>query len=155
MVVNVSQSPYLFDESLQVCKFAAIASKVTIEVSKEPEPEVVVAAKAATTRNRQQSNFSMIVNKKSKESLLTGQGSIAWEQPQIRSTLCPMPDAALATISEGNETDLSEGDINGVDETGTDERYNGLLSVIEDLKNQLVSKLIKPFSPSLTNGYSK
>jgi kinesin family protein 20 len=28
MVVNVSQSPYLFDESLQVLKFSAIASKV-------------------------------------------------------------------------------------------------------------------------------
>jgi hypothetical protein len=108
MVVNVSQSPYLFDESLQVCKFAAIASKVIIEVSKEPEQEVVVAAKAATKRNRRQSNYSMIVDKKVKESLLTGQGSFASEQAQICSTLCPMSDEASAMISEDNETVLSD-----------------------------------------------
>ena len=38
MVVNVSQSPYLFDETLQVLKFSAIASKVHIEIIKEPKP---------------------------------------------------------------------------------------------------------------------
>ena len=38
MIVNVSQSPYLFDETLQVLKFSAIASKVHIEMIKEPKP---------------------------------------------------------------------------------------------------------------------
>ena len=32
--VNVSQDPNLFDESIQVLKFAAIASKVTVDTSK-------------------------------------------------------------------------------------------------------------------------
>ena len=65
MVVNISQNPYLFDESLQVCKFAAVASKVTIEISKEPEAFVAPAAaasKPAAKKNRRQSNFSMIVS---------------------------------------------------------------------------------------------
>lgn len=38
MIVNISQAPYLFDESVQVLKFAAIASKVQIvEPIKTPE----------------------------------------------------------------------------------------------------------------------
>ena len=141
MVVNVSQSPYLFDESLQVCKFAAVASKVTIEVAKEPEVMAPpAAAKPLARKSKRQSNFSMMVNKKSKESLLNGRGSIAWE-PQIRSTLCPMPDATSTTIAEEDDADTSD-----ADETAVDERYNGLLAVIEDLKNQLIEEKQKNLS---------
>ena len=31
MIVNVSQAPYLFDEYMQVLKFAAVASRITVE----------------------------------------------------------------------------------------------------------------------------
>ena len=54
-----------------MCKFAAIASKVNIEVFKEPEIEAVKPA--AAKKERRQSQFSlMVMDKKSKESLLTG-----------------------------------------------------------------------------------
>ncbi len=143
MIVNVSQSAYLFDESLQVCKFAAIASKVNIEVIKEPEVE---PAKPAAKKERRQSQFSlMVLDKKSKESLLTGRGSIAWEHPQIRSTMCPMPDASSATIleEENDNDDLSDSETtsnNPAEETAVDSRYNGLLAIIDDLKVQLIEE---------------
>ena len=140
MIVNVSQSAYLFDESLQVCKFAAIASKVNIEVVKEPEVE---PAKPVVKKERRQSQFSlMVMDKKSKESLLTGRGSIAWEHPQIRSTMCPMPDASSATILEEDDeiSDSETTSNNPAEETAVDSRYNGLLSIIDDLKEQLIEE---------------
>ena len=39
MIVNISQSAYLFDETLQVLKFSAIASKIHIDLIKEPKPQ--------------------------------------------------------------------------------------------------------------------
>ena len=92
-VVNISQSPYLFDESLQVLKFSAIASKVTVEIFKEPDepqtvkkrppPRATDVAKVASNRTR----FSILMEKKAHEkSLLAGRGSIAWENPALSST---------------------------------------------------------------------
>ena len=92
-MVNISQSPYLFDESLQVLKFSAIASKVSVEVYKEQEePQTVkkrpfsrpsMAEKPPSNKTR----FSMLMEKKAAEkSLLAGRGSIAWENPVLSST---------------------------------------------------------------------
>ena len=92
-MVNISQSPYLFDESLQVLKFSAIASKVSVEVYKEqeepqtvkkrPYPKPSMAEKPPSNKTR----FSMLMEKKAAEkSLLAGRGSIAWENPVLSST---------------------------------------------------------------------
>ena len=92
-IVNISQSPYLFDESLQVLKFSAIASKVTVEMFPEPEePQTVKkrppqrnteADKLSTNRTR----FSILMEKKQVgKSILDGRESIAWENPALSST---------------------------------------------------------------------
>ena len=92
-VVNISQSPYLFDESLQVLKFSAIASKVSVEIFKEPEEPQTVKKRPPlrpsnidkTPSNR--TRFSMLMERKAAEkSLLAGRGSIAWENPALSST---------------------------------------------------------------------
>jgi hypothetical protein len=82
-----------------VCKFAAVAQKVTIEVAKEPAPEVAAKQPAAKKTGRRQSTFSMLaMSKKSKDSLLTGRGSIRWEQPQ--------GPILQSSISAGNLSDI-------------------------------------------------
>ncbi len=50
MVVNISQAPYLFDESVQVLKFAAIASKITVQKIESPPPQPAKIAKKRQTR---------------------------------------------------------------------------------------------------------
>ena len=93
MVVNISQAPYLFDESLQVLKFAAIANKITVVQLPEPqpvyriqqqaprEPETPPTVKPAKPRHR--TRFSIMVT----ENPLMGRGTIAWENPNVGSTM--------------------------------------------------------------------
>ena len=92
-MVNISQSPYLFDESLQVLKFSAIASKVSVEVYKEPEEPQTVKKRPYSKPNMAEkppsnkTRFSMLMEKKAAEkSLLAGRESIAWENPVLSST---------------------------------------------------------------------
>ena len=79
---------------MQVLKFSAIASKVTVETYPEPEePQTVKKRppqqritdidKLATNRTR----FSILMEKKlAGKSLLDGRESIAWENPALSST---------------------------------------------------------------------
>ena len=50
-----------------------------------------------------------------------------------------MPDAASTTIMEEDEASEID-DTNAANETAVDERYSGLLAVIDDLKNQLIEE---------------
>jgi hypothetical protein len=98
LVVCVSQAPYLFDESVHVLKFASIASRVTVEQFKEPPPPPPAASRA--------SRFSsMLAGGGGKNSLLSsmlsGRGSIAWEEPRSRSTMLPECFASTAKAAGG------------------------------------------------------
>lgn len=134
MIVNISQSPYLFDESLQVLKFAAIASRVNIELAKEPSiqeeddedkvecPPTVIKKKPKPVLNKRKTRFSILMDQKSHA--LTGRGSIAWENPSVRSTMCPMPSKETTVLEE----------------TIVETKYDGLLKIIDELKNQLIEE---------------
>lgn len=115
MIVNISQSPYLFEETLQVLKFSAVASKVQIEPIREPVKE----------KAKRKTRFSIMVEN-NKPALFNGRGSIAWENPQFRSTMCIQPD-----IEE--ECKVSA-------EPAEDTKYEGLMKLIDDLKNQLIDE---------------
>jgi hypothetical protein len=54
--------------------------------------------------------------------------------------LCPLPDATSTTIAEGDEDESLEAEATAADESAVDTRYNGLLGVIDDLKNQLIDE---------------
>ena len=120
-------------------KFAAVAGKVTV-VQKVETPETVKAKKRKVTR------FSIMVaeNNKSKtqrapaaSSILMGRGSIAWDKPTARSTMCPgMTSVAAAALPEQDTTWV--GDETTVIED--DERYEGLLKLIDSLKDQLIKE---------------
>ena len=131
MIVNISQSPYLFDESLQVLKFSAIASKVHVKLIKEPAPVIL---KKAAEKAKRQTRFSILVEN-NKKSLC--RGSIAWENPQFRSTICPK--GMESTVLEEDETEFAD-ETHVADETVIDSKFDGLLKVIENLKNQLIEE---------------
>ncbi len=127
MVVNVSQAPYLFDETVQVMKFAAVTSKITVVHVPETPPTVVPNRKRKT-------RFSMMVDdhQAKRGSTLMGRGSIAWERPAARSTLCPTRNE---TVME--DTILEE---SVLETTVVDERYKGLNQLIDSLKDQLIKE---------------
>jgi kinesin family protein 20 len=129
MVVNISQAPYLFDESLQVLKFAAVASKVTV-VQKVETPETVKHPK-----KRKITRFSIMVGENKKNNPLMGRGSIAWDKPAARSTLCP---TLHQSTFHHDDVDATFEDTTVVEEN--DERYDGLLKLIDNLKDQLIKE---------------
>ena len=113
----------MFDESIQVMKFAAIASKVTVEVIKTPE---------TVKPNRRQTRFSMLVGAGKKPSAFGGRGSIEWENPKARSTM--LPPAQENTINESVFDETLEETV--VDVT----KYDKLLKLIDDLREELVQE---------------
>ena len=126
-------------------KFAAVAGKVTV-VQKVETPETVKAKKRKVTR------FSIMVaeNNKSKtqrapaaSNTLMGRGSIAWDKPTARSTMCPGMTSVVAASSAAAAAP-SDQDATWVgDETTVieeDERYEGLLKLIDSLKDQLIKE---------------
>ena len=133
----------LFSSFDQVLKFAAVAGKVTV-VQKVETPETVKAKKRKVTR------FSIMVaeNNRSKTlrapanptNMLMGRGSIAWDKPAARSTMCPgMTSVMAAAAAAPSEQDTTWGG----DETTVmeeDERYEGLLKLIDSLKDQLIKE---------------
>ncbi len=159
MVVNISQSPYLFDESLQVLKFSAIASKVYVEEKLPPPPPQPLppsdcfempappgASKRPQNQNKKRkTRFSILVDN-NKKSLLGGRGSIAWENPLggggRLTSFYPGKAMAESTVIN-NDTTLADFTMAAggcADETVIDTKYDGLLKIIEDLKNQLIDE---------------
>ena len=164
MIVNISQSAYLFDETLQVLKFSAIASKVQIINLKEPTtflPPSTLPQKAAdkgkkAKDQKRQTRFSILVEKnkpvgmggqRGQSSLFGGRGSIAWENPQLCSTIMQGPHQKMpfghSVLEE--ENDDGDSDSENMDDTvieSSKTSVSGLLKVIENLKNELIGKVL-------------
>ncbi len=140
MVVNVSQAPYLFDETVQVMKFAAVASKVTVVQLPETPPTVV---RPANNPRKRKTRFSMMVDEHQAKrsncnSTLMGRGSIAWERPAFRSTMCPTRPADSTVVDETLMEEDEEAEASVMDATIVDQRYEGLMKLVDDLKDQLI-----------------
>jgi hypothetical protein len=94
----VSQAPYLFDESINVLKFASIVTRVTVEQFREP-PRPVAAATACKTPSSRLSSLLAAGGDGGKSLLmdfavLSGRSSMAWEEePRSRSTTMLPPFA--------------------------------------------------------------
>ncbi|XP_040565235.1 uncharacterized protein [Lepeophtheirus salmonis] len=117
MIVNISQSPYLFDETLQVLKFSAITSKISY--AKEQLP----------AKPKRKSRFSSILFEHKRMSSLNGRNTIIWENPEARSTLCP-PNQ----IDEEDESDVESSE--EINET----HYEALTNLINDLERRLLEE---------------
>ena len=140
LIVCISQAQYLFDESVHVCKFASIASKVTVETVKEAPPP---------KKQKKASRFSTMVAGRSRmmslggNSTVVGQTTMAWEPrkssllpafssfaPNARSTMVPLP-----LLDEGDDT-VEE----PLEETVVQTQYESLLTLVEDLKKKLIEE---------------
>ena len=155
LIICISQAEYLFDETVHVCKFAHLASKVTIETIKNPLPKK--AAKKSLSR------FSTMVDREKSKLLslaanasVLGRSSIAWEvppgkksslfptfKPSARSTMAPgsfQPPrmSALLNISEIEDPPDEEETV--LENTVVQTQYEGLLKLVEDLKSKLVDE---------------
>jgi len=161
LIVCISQAQYLFDESIHVCKFASIASKVTVETYKEPPPKKVA---------KKSSRFSSMIDKGRNRmlsiggnSILSGRGSIAWEapprnksilgrsvalpasfNPNARSTIVGGAPPRLSTLinisemEEGGDADETVPEV--MDSTVVHTQYESLLGLVEDLKQKLIQE---------------
>ena len=142
LIVCISQAQYLFDESVHVCKFASIASKVTVETVKEAPPP---------KKQKRASRFSTMVAGRSRmmslgcNSTVVGQTTMAWEPrkssllpafssfaPNARSTMVPLP-----LLDEGDDT-VEE--VEPLEETVVQTQYESLLALVEDLKKKLIEE---------------
>ena len=112
-------------------KFSAIASKVHVQQIKEPRP---VEAKRVAEKAKRKTRFSIMVENNKN----VGRGSSAWENPQFRPTICPRPDSDQTCIEE--EEDGYADVTNMAEETVVDTKYDGLLKLIDNLKNQLIEE---------------
>ena len=161
MIVNISQSPYLFDETLHVLKFSAIASKVQIQYQDHDtfvaplgmygnnvknisnDNHFIAATVKKKPQDKRKTRFSILVEKnKSNQTQAAFRGSIAWENPQLCSTIlhaCPPPNKMAGA---GHETSaVLEEEPEDLNETVVEStRYdvNGLLKLIDSLKNDLI-----------------
>ena len=142
LIVCISQAQYLFDESVHVCKFASIASKVTVETVKEAPPP---------KKQKKASRFSSMLAGRSRlislggNSTVVGQTTMAWEPrkssllpafssfaPNARSTMVPLP-----LLDEGDDT-VEE--VEPLEETVVQTQYESLLTLVEDLKKKLIEE---------------
>jgi len=158
LIVCISQAQYLFDESVHVCKFASIASKVTVETYKEPPPKKVA---------KKSSRFSSMIDKGRNRilsvggnSILSGRGSIAWEapprkksslfpasfNPNARSTIVGGVPPRLSTMinisemEEGEDGDETVPLAEAMENTVVETQYEGLLELVEELKQKLMQE---------------
>ena len=89
LIICISQAEYLFDETVHVCKFAHLASKVTIELFKDPPPKKIAKKSNSRFSSMMDREKSKLLSLAANASVL-GRSSIAWEvQPGKKSSLFP------------------------------------------------------------------
>lgn len=121
MIVNICKSPLLFDETLQVLKFSAVARQVAISHSKEPECQVAVPKRS--------SQFSRFVRQSFNSS---GRLSVPWmKDPASIAFGASDKKEDSMVIQEELQEGMEEDDEKG------DERYDALLTMISQLRDRL------------------
>lgn len=117
MIVNISKTPLLFDETLQVLKFSAIAKQVAISQAKEEHTNVKIS-------NRK-SHFTSFVRQSLNS---TGRLSVPWMKRP-------------SDITFGASSDILEKSVEPlVEENEEDEKYEALVQLIASLKDELVKE---------------
>ena len=159
LITCISQAEYLFDETVHVCKFASIASKVTIETIREPPVQKKpISSRFSEMMDREKSKLLSLASNAS----VLGRSSIAWEmppprgkksssfgcfKPNARSTIAPgslLPPrmSTLMNISEIQDVE----DETVLENTVVQAQYEGLLKLVEDLKTKLIDERKKNLS---------
>ncbi|XP_026566329.1 kinesin-like protein KIF20B [Pseudonaja textilis] len=147
MIVNVSQSPSAYDETLNVLKFSAIAQKVMVLDPESPQVERVDQVSSIKTESESILDDGM--------RLPTKRATIFWE-----GTLEDVMEDEEELVEDGNEehqgdcladdthakeadpTDETESQLEGEDSDIIikKEEYQKLLYIIDELKNKLIEE---------------
>ena len=114
LIVCISQDHNLFDESVNVCKFASIANKVTVETAKVPRPKLSDAKKVARLSRILSNRTSPMTDRETRNQ---------------NSTFVQEEQRARVREAEGGHTD-----------TEGAEPFEGLVNLVEDLKNELLTE---------------
>ncbi|XP_033005127.1 kinesin-like protein KIF20B [Lacerta agilis] len=150
MIVNVSQSPSAYDETLNVLRFSAIAQKVIVLDSNDSPPEESLEQMAVKAESE--------MNTEEDVRLPVKRATVLWE----RTLEDVMEDEEEGEGEELEEDGSGMYDVNSVAETRLDkeaepeemgdvgdedsdvvigkEKYQRLLAIIEDLKNKLIAE---------------
>ncbi|KAL3861886.1 hypothetical protein ACJMK2_007900 [Sinanodonta woodiana] len=108
MIINISQSSSLFDETIHVLKFSAIATKIIVTQKAEPPPKFHISSLSGPDDARP---------------------SISWATPcTLAKSHFDMESAINMPLPEDDDEDLNE----------SDDGVNSLLQLIEDLKQELI-----------------
>lgn len=118
MIVNISKTPLLFDETLQVLKFSAIAKQVAISQAKESECQVKIP--------KRNSHFSKFIRQSFNSS---GRLSVPWAK-----------DEGEVTFGESEKGDDEVMETVKEEEEDEDERYEALVQLISSLKDELMKE---------------
>ncbi|KAK3583753.1 hypothetical protein CHS0354_022786 [Potamilus streckersoni] len=108
MIINISQCASLFDETIHVLKFSAIATKIIVTQKAEPPPKFQISSLSGSDDTRP---------------------SISWATPYtLAKSQFDMESAINMPLPEDDDEDLNE----------SDDGVNSLLQLIEDLRQELV-----------------
>ena len=88
----------------------------------------------AEKKAKRQTRFSIMVENNKN----IARGSIAWENPQFQSTICRRQDSDR--INQDFEEDGYADMTDVAEETIIDTKYDGLIKLIDNLKNQLIEE---------------
>ncbi|XP_045115154.1 kinesin-like protein KIF20B isoform X2 [Portunus trituberculatus] len=126
MIVNISKMPLLFDETLQVLKFSAVAKQVAITQARESEMQVVQPS-------RRVSRLSKMVRQSLKGN---GRLSVPWAKGKGSITF----GESVCEEKGDKEQEIEQEDLLEEDEDDDeeDERIEGLIQLINKLKEELV-----------------
>ncbi|RXG52194.1 Kinesin-like protein KIF20A, partial [Armadillidium vulgare] len=123
LIVNISLSNLLFDETLKVLKFSALASKVTITQEK---PQILNSTVEYSKRN---SHFAHFLTQSLNISTASSKLSLPWSNKSIGEVTFGGGDACEDNKMEPVPEEEGE---------ESDERYEALMQLIEKLKEKLL-----------------
>ncbi|KAB7501669.1 Kinesin-like protein KIF20A [Armadillidium nasatum] len=123
LIVNISLSNLLFDETLKVLKFSALASKVTITQEK---PQILNSTVEYSKRNSQ---FAHFLTQSLNMSTASSRLSLPWSNKSIEEVTFGGGDACEGSKMEPVPEEEDE---------ESDERYEALMQLIEKLKEKLL-----------------
>ncbi|XP_037784671.1 kinesin-like protein KIF20A [Penaeus monodon] len=118
MIVNISKTPLLFDETLQVLKFSAIAKQVAISQAKESACQIKIP--------KRNSHFSKFIRQSFNSS---GRLSVPWAKDG---------DVTFGESEKGDEEVMET--VKEEEEEEEDERYEALVQLISSLKDELMKE---------------
>ncbi|XP_063163496.1 kinesin-like protein KIF20B isoform X2 [Candoia aspera] len=147
MIVNVSQSPSAYDETLNVLKFSAIAQKVMVlDASESPQEETFdqLSLKAGTEINLDDGvhlpmKRATIFWEGNLEDVMEDEEELVEDDREEHQGNCL---AEVAYAKEAEATDEMESQLEGEDSDIIirKEEYQKLLDIIEELKNKLIDE---------------